>query len=390
MLRKIIHIDMDAFFASVEQRDNPQLRGKPVVVGFDGPRGVVSTASYEARQFGIHSAMSMAQARRRCPDLIVMPSHFEKYKEVSTQVHEMFHDYTDIIEPLSLDEAFLDVTNNKPDIALAIDIALEIKQKIFKCTKLTASAGVSYCKFLAKIASDWRKPNGLTTIHPERAQEFIDKLPIEKFWGVGPRTAERMHQMGIFNGNQLRNVSLAHLTDIFGKAGSIYYNFSRGQDERPVVAERKRKSVGCEQTFIEDLTLLSQVIIELYHITIELANRITRSKFEGRTLTLKIKYADFTQITRSVTQSKILRKKEQILPLAKKLIYELSIGNSFSNKIEEQLSKNSSSSTFRQLKDLRPIPPIRLLGLAVSHSSTDETIDEVLPRWFEGNLSFDD
>ena len=203
-MRKIIHIDMDAFFASVEQRDHPELRGKAIAVGFDGPRGVVSTASYEARRYGVGSAQPVAIAKKRCPELIIVPPHFNKYKEVSAQIHQIFHQYTDIVEPLSLDEAFLDVTDNKPGIALGVDIAREIKQKILRTTSLTASAGVSYNKFLAKIASDWRKPDGLTTVHPDRAQEFIDRLPVEKFWGVGPRTAERMHKMGVFTGLQLR------------------------------------------------------------------------------------------------------------------------------------------------------------------------------------------
>ena len=237
-MRKIIHIDMDAFFASVEQRDNPGLRGKPIAVGFDGPRGVVSTASYEARPFGVHSAMSIAMAKRRCPHLIIVKPHFEQYKAVSHQVDEIFHEYTDLVEPISIDEAFLDVTENKKGIDLAVDIAREIKQKIRERTSLTASAGISYNKFLAKIASDYRKPDGICTVHPDRALDFIAHLPVEDFWGVGPKTAERMHKMGIFNGEQLRSVSLHHLKEVFGKAGGIYYNFARGIDDRPVVTER--------------------------------------------------------------------------------------------------------------------------------------------------------
>lgn len=212
---------MDAFFASVEQRDNPELKGKPIAVGFDGPRGVVSTASYEARPFGVHSAMSMAQAKRRCPQLIVVSSHFDRYKEVSRQIHAVFHEYTDLVEPISLDEAFLDVSENKKGIELAVDIAKEIKRKIFECTSLTASAGISYNKLLAKIASDMRKPNGIFTVHPDRALDFIGKLPIEKLWGVGPKTAERMHSMGVFTGEQLREISREHLVQVFGKMGNV-------------------------------------------------------------------------------------------------------------------------------------------------------------------------
>ncbi len=244
-MRKIIHIDMDAFFASVEQRDDPSLRGLPIAVGFDGDRGVVSTASYEARPYGVHSAQSIVVAKRLCPNLIIVPPHFAKYKEVSAQVHEVFHEYTDLVEPLSLDEAFLDVSQNKFGMEYAQDIAAEIKQKIHQRTQLTASAGVSYNKFLAKIASDYRKPDGLFVIRPDRALEFIGKLPIERFWGVGPKTAERMHRMGIFTGAQLRQASLQHLTDVFGKAGPVYYEFARGIANREVIVERERKSVGC-------------------------------------------------------------------------------------------------------------------------------------------------
>ena len=207
MLMKVIHVDMDSFFSSVEQRDNPELKGKPIAVGHDAERGVVSTASYEARRFGVHSAQSIQVAKRLCPQLIIVEPHFQKYKEVSAQLHEIFHDYTDLIEPISLDEAFLDVTENKKGIELGVDIAREIKQRIRKTTGLTASAGVSYCKFLAKIASDWRKPDGLTVIHPDRALDFIAQLKIEKIWGVGQKTAEKMHRMGVFTGYDLRNMS---------------------------------------------------------------------------------------------------------------------------------------------------------------------------------------
>ena len=221
MERKIIHIDMDAFFAAVEQRDNPSLRGLPIAVGHDGPRGVVSTSSYEARRFGVRSAMSIVKAKQLCPELIIVPGSHEKYKSVSEQVHSIFSDYTDIIEPLSIDEAFLDVTNNKKGMPLATDVAQEIRRRIREELQLTASAGVSYNKFLAKIASDYRKPDGMTVIHPDRALDFIANLSIEQFWGVGPRTAERMHYMGIFTGRDLRKCSLNHLQETFGKMGQV-------------------------------------------------------------------------------------------------------------------------------------------------------------------------
>ena len=349
MNRKIIHIDMDAFFASVEQRDNPELRGKPIAVGFDGPRGVVSTASYEARKFGVHSAQSIAQAKQRCPGLIIVPCRHEHYKEVSQQIHRIFQEYTDLIEPISIDEAFLDVTHNKKGINLAVDIAQEIKARIKEETQLTASAGISYCKFLAKVASDYRKPDGICTIHPDKALDFIAHLPVEDFWGVGKKTLQKMHFMGIYTGADLRKVSEAHLVEVFGKAGHIFYDFARGIDERPVVTYRERKSVGCEQTFLEDIYTPSAVIIELYHTVLELLTRIDKSGFEGKTLTLKVKFADFTQITRSISQDKILKKKADILPLAKRLL---------------------------KLVDYSSSHPIRLLGLSVSNASSEEAKKE--------------
>ncbi len=343
--RKIIHIDMDAFFAAVEQRDNPELRGKPIAVGFDGPRGVVSTASYEARKWGVHSAQSIIQAKQRCPELIIVPCRHEHYKEVSEQIHHIFQEYTDLIEPISIDEAFLDVTHNKKGMEMAVDIAKEIKARIKEETELTASAGISYCKFLAKVASDYRKPDGICTIHPDKALDFIAQLPVEDFWGVGKKTLQRMHFMGIFNGADLKKVSEKHLVEVFGKAGHIFYNFARGIDDRPVITYRERKSVGCEQTFLEDIYTKSAVIIELYHTVIELTERIAKSGFEGRTLTLKVKFADFTQITRSISQEKTLKRKDDILPLAKQL---LKLVNYSSNH------------------------PIRLLGLSVCNASSEE------------------
>lgn len=353
---------MDAFFASVEQRDNPELRGKPIAVGFDGPRGVVSTASYEARPYGVHSAMPMAQAKRRCPQLIVVPTHFEKYKEVSQQIHAVFHEYTDLVEPISLDEAFLDVTDNKKGIELAVDIAKEIKQKILERTSLTASAGISFNKLLAKIASDMRKPNGIFTVHPDRALDFIGSLPVEKLWGVGPKTANRMHEMGVFTGAQLRRISCEHLVQVFGKMGRVYYDFSRGIDNRPVVVAYERKSVGCERTFLEDLHIDTKIIIELYHIVLELVERIERKDFRGRTLTLKLKWDATTQITRSLTQEKVLRTKDDILPLAKRLLKDTEYHDR----------------------------PIRLMGLSVSSPETNDKEGQNRPQWVEGFLPFSD
>ena len=299
---------MDAFYASVEQRDNPELRGKPLAVGHSEERGVVAAASYEARRYGVRSAMASQKAKRLCPQLIFVPGRMEVYKSVSRQIHEIFHDYTDIIEPLSLDEAFLDVTENKQGIRLAVDIACEIKKRIREELNLVASAGVSYNKFLAKIASDYRKPDGLCTIHPDQAMDFIATLPIESFWGVGPVTAKKMHSLGIHKGLQL---------------GTLYYDVARGGDLRPVEAIRIRKSIGCERTLEKDISLHSSVIIELYHVAVELVERLHRKEFRGNTLTLKIKFHDFSQITRSITQVNELMNLDKILPLAKQLLKEV-------------------------------------------------------------------
>ena len=374
-MNKIIHVDMDQFFAAVEQRDHPELRGKTIAVGHDAERGVVSTASYEARRFGVHSAQSIQVAKRLCPQLIIVEPHFQKYKEVSAQLHEIFHDYTDLIEPISLDEAFLDVTENKKSIELGVDIAREIKQRILETTGLTASAGVSYCKFLAKIASDWRKPDGLTVIHPDKALDFISQLKIEKIWGVGQKTAEKMHRMGIFTGLDLRNTSLSRLTQEFGKMGQVFYDFSRGIDNRPVISEWERKSVSCEQTFESDINENAAVTIHLYHTVLELVRRIEKNDFEGRTLTLKVKFAreqtqqydkyqDFHQITRSITVDHVLRTKDEILPLAKQLM--------------QQVEFHSH--------------PIRLLGLGVSNpgsSSSNGALASSQGAWCELELEFE-
>lgn len=357
--RKIIHVDMDAFYASVEQRDHPELRGKPIAVGHSEARGVVAAASYEARKYGVRSAMPSQKAKRLCPELVFVPGRMDVYKDVSGQIHGIFHEYTDVIEPISLDEAFLDVTENKPGIALAVDIAREIKRKIREQLGLVASAGVSYNKFLAKIASDYRKPDGLCTIHPSQALDFIATLPIEDFWGVGPVTARHMHRLGIHNGGQLRERPLELLTREFGKYGKVYYDFARGIDLRPVEPVRIRKSIGCERTLEKDISQRSSVIIELYHVTTELVGRLERKQFKGNTLTLKIKFHDFTQITRSITQRDELDTLDRILPLAKQLLkgvdYEHHpirlIGLSVSNPHEE----DGRNGQWRQLSlDFKP------------------------------------
>lgn len=360
MERKIIHIDMDAFYASVEQRDNPELRGKPLAVGHSEERGVVAAASYEARRYGVRSAMASQKAKRLCPHLIFVPGRMDVYKSVSRQIHEIFHEYTDLIEPLSLDEAFLDVTENKPGISLAVDIAREIKKRIREELNLVASAGVSYNKFLAKIASDYRKPDGLCTIHPDQAMDFIAALPIESFWGVGPVTAKKMHSLGIHNGLQLRMCSAEMLTRQFGKAGLLYYDFARGIDLRAVESERIRKSIGCERTLEKDISVRSSVIIELYHVAVELVERLQRKKFKGNTLTLKIKFHDFTQITRSITQPNELTALDKILPLAKSLLKEVDYEHH----------------------------PIRLIGLSVSNPKEEEA--EVHGVWEQLSFEFSD
>ena len=300
-VQKIIHIDMDAFYASIEQRDNPDLRGKPVAVGKSSDRGVVAAASYEARKYGIHSAMSSKMARQKCPQLIFVPGRMEVYKTVSRSFMHLFYDYTDRVEPLSLDEAYLDVTENKKNIKLAISIAKELKEKIYKTTGLTASAGVSINKFLAKIASDYDKPDGLYVIRPEAANKFVEQLPIEKFHGIGRVTAAKMHAMGIRSGADLKSRSLYWLNKQFGKAGIHYYNIARAIDEREVNPVRIRKSVGTERTFDKDLQTRFEIITALYHIEKELMERIRRVGSYGKTLTLKVKFNDFKQITRSKT-----------------------------------------------------------------------------------------
>lgn len=288
---------MDAFYASIEQRDHPEYKGVPLAVGYDGPRGVVSTASYEARPYGVHSALSSMVAKRRCPHLIFVPPRFDIYKEVSHQIREIFHEYTNLVEPLSLDEAFLDVTHRDS----ATLVAREIKARITAETGLTASAGVSVNKMLAKIASDYRKPDGLFTITPKEIEGFVAALPVERFFGIGKVTAERMHRLGIHTGADLRKWQEAALVRQFGKAGHLYYGYARGIDHREVVPNRIRKSIGAENTFAEDTDDPTVLLQELSAIRDEVWNRLTRHQFKGRTVVLKIKFDDFRQITRSKT-----------------------------------------------------------------------------------------
>ncbi|HVN57231.1 MAG TPA: DNA polymerase IV [Bacteroidales bacterium] len=306
-MRKIIHIDMDAFFASVEQLDNPELRGKPVAVGGSGERSVVAAASYEARKFGVRSAMPSVTAKKLCPGLIFVKHHFERYHEISSEVFGIFGTFTDKVEPLSIDEAFLDVTDDLRKIGSATLIARKIKEEIKEKTGLTASAGISINKFLAKIASEVKKPDGLFIIKPGDAEKYIESLPIEKFYGIGKVTAEKMHKLGIHNGSDLKRWDLLSLVRNFGKIGAFYHDIVRGIDDRPVEPYSERKSVGTELTFEKDLTTSFEIIAELYKIEKELMNRLSEAGASGRTVTLKIKFSDFRQITRSRTLQNYIR-----------------------------------------------------------------------------------
>jgi DNA polymerase-4 len=297
--RRIIHIDMDAFFASVEQRDNPALRGLPVAVGSPRERGVVAAASYEARTFGVHSAMASVTARRKCPGLVFVPPRFDIYRTVSQQIHAIFACYTSLIQPLSLDEAHLDVTVPLLDRGSATAIAREIKVRIREETGLTASAGVSYNKFLAKLASGHRKPDGLFVITPRMGPAFVESLPVGKFHGIGPATAAKMQQLGIHTGGDLRQQTRAFLTARFGKAGDYYYAAARGEDDRPVIPDQQRKSVGVETTFQRDLLAWNEVGPALAPLLAKLWVVYSRTELVGRTVTVKVKYDDFQQITRS-------------------------------------------------------------------------------------------
>ncbi|PZR38033.1 MAG: DNA polymerase IV [Azospira oryzae] len=321
-IRKIIHIDMDAFYASIEQRDHPEYRGKAIAVGGspEGRGGVVATASYEARKFGVRSAMSSKKAKQLCAHLIFVRPRFEVYKQVSQKIREIFHRYTDVIEPLSLDEAYLDVTTDKQGIGSAIDIAELIRQAIKDELQLTASAGVSVNKFVAKIASDMKKPNGLTFIGPSRITSFMEKLPVEKFFGVGKVTAEKMKKLGLHTGADMKKLTEAQLIKHFGKTGRFFYKIVRGIDDREVRPDRETKSVGAEDTFPFDLTTLEEMNAELEKIASVVYDRLKRHHLQGRTITLKIKYHDFKQVTRSQSFSDGTDELEVIVSTAQSLL----------------------------------------------------------------------
>ena len=341
---------MDAFFASVEQLDNPELRGKPVAVGGSGERHVVAAASYEARKFGVRSAMPSVTARKLCPGLIFVRHRFERYQEISEQVFEIFREYTNLVEPLSIDEAFLDVTNDKKGICSASLIARSIKDEIKIRTGLTASAGISVNKFLAKIASDINKPDGICLIPPENAEKFIEELSIEKFYGIGKVTAERMHKLGIHLGYDLKQWDLLSLIRNFGKAGKFYFDIVRGIDERPVEINSERKSIGTELTYEKDLTTRFEIIAELYKVEKELMERIEHSGTTGRTVTMKVKFSDFRQITRSRT-----------------------LQNYISNfqTLHEEVTEIRKSLNLEGTK-------IRLLGVSISNLESDDCKDRQL------------
>ncbi len=327
-LRKIIHVDMDAFYASVEQLDNPDLRGKPIAVGGSSQRGVVSAASYEARKFGVRSAMSSVIAKRNCPELIFVKANFERYKEISKAIRNIFYEYTDLVEPLSLDEAYLDVTVNKKGDPSATLIAQEIRQRIFDELHLTASAGISINKFIAKVASDYNKPNGQKTVNPEEVIQFLEDLEIRKFYGVGKVTAEKMYKLGIFTGKDLKTKSLEFLDENFGKSGIFYYHVVRGIHNSEVKPHRIPKSVGAERTFSENLSSEVFMLERLEQIAQELERRLQKSKIAGKTITLKIKYSDFTLQTRSKTLPYFISDKNLILETAKSLLYQDNLENS--------------------------------------------------------------
>ncbi|MCT8339261.1 DNA polymerase IV [Luteirhabdus pelagi] len=321
-IRKIIHVDMDAFYASVEQLDNPELVGKPIAVGGGSTRGVVSAASYEARKFGVRSAMSGRLAQKLCPDLIFVKTRFDRYREISAQIRKVFFEYTDLVEPLSLDEAYLDVTENKKGNPSATLIAQEIRAEIKKRTGLNASAGISINKFIAKVASDINKPNGQKTVPPEEVQTFLEELDIKKFYGVGKVTKEKMYRHGIFTGADLKGKSLEFLEEHFGKSGAHYFNIVRGIHHSKVKPERTRKSLAAERTFSENISSEIFMLERLQDIAEEVERRLQKSKVAGRTITLKIKYSDFTQQTRSKTLPFYISSKELLMEHVKDLLFQ--------------------------------------------------------------------
>ena len=327
-IRKIIHVDMDAFYASVEELDNPDLKGKPLAVGGNEIRGVVSAANYEARKYGVRSAMSGYLAKKNCPHLTFVKPRFIRYKEISKQIRNIFFDYTDLVEPLSLDEAYLDVTVNKKGNPSATLIAQEIRQRIFDEVGLKASAGISINKFIAKVASDFNKPNGQKTVNPEEVLQFLEDLEIRKFYGVGKVTADKMYKLGIFTGKELKEKPLEFLEANFGKSGSYYFDVVRGIHHSEVKPHRIPKSVGAERTFNENLSSEIFMLERLEHIANELEKRLKKSNIAGKTLTLKIKYSDFTLHTRSKTLPYFIAEKALILENAKELLYQEKMENS--------------------------------------------------------------
>jgi len=359
-IRKIIHIDMDAFFASVEQLDNPELRGKPVAVGGGAERGVVAAASYEARKFGVYSAMSGALAKKKCPQLIFVKPRFERYKEISQKIRAIFQDYTHLVEPLSLDEAYLDVTKNKKGNPSASLIAKEIRKRIADELHLNASAGISINKFVAKVASDINKPNGQKTIPPEDVLTFLEKLPIEKFYGIGKITTSKMYNLGIFNGKNLKEKNIDFLTQYFGKSGSHYYNIVRGIQNSAVKPNRIRKSVAAEHTFGKNLTSEIFMLEKLDKISVELEQRLIRSKVSGKTITLKIKYSDFKLQTRSKTLPYFIKNKAIIFDTVKELLFQEKVLNS-----------------------------VRLLGISVTNLNTQVKRNESIIKPISVQLKFE-
>jgi len=340
--RKIIHVDMDAFYASVEIMDHPELKNKPVAVGGNEQRGVISAASYEARKFGVRSAMSGVLAKKLCPELIFVPLRFDRYKEISKKIRAIFHEYTDLVEPLSLDEAYLDVTVNKKSNPSATLLAQEIRQRIFDEVGLTASAGISVNKFVAKISSDYNKPNGQKTVKPEEVLSFLESLDIKKFYGIGKVTTEKMYQLGIFTGKDLKTKSLEFLEQHFGKSGNFYYHIVRGIHNSAVKPNRISKSVGAERTF--DVNIASEIFMleKLEKIAQELHRRLQKQKIAGKTVILKIKYSDFTLQTRSKTLPYFVMDKSILLETAKELLYQ------------------------EKMKD-----SVRLLGISISNLNTE-------------------
>ena len=343
MYNKIIHVDMDAFYTSVEELDNPHLKGKPIVVGGSSDRGVVAAASYQARCYGIRSAMSSVLAKKKCSKLIFIKPRFNRYKEISNKVREIFFEYTDLVEPLSLDEAFLDVTVNKKNILLASQVATKIRDKINEEIGLTASAGISINKFTAKVATEINKPNGQKTIHPDRLEGFLNKLAIDKFFGVGKVTAKKMNELGIYNGFDLRSKSLDFLEYKFGKMGKSFYEIVRGRQDNPVNPNRLRKSVGAERTFNKDIRSEGFMIEKLKIIATEVEERLSRIGSKGKTITIKIKYYDFNLETRSRTISNVVQKKSEFFPIISALIYQKEI-----------------------------LKPVRLLGISISSLVNDD------------------